>query len=52
MYHIAVQHNHWRIYKGKDIILCGIGSVESAFAIAKANDIVLTFRNCELKKVA
>ena len=53
MYHIDFQYNHWQIYKENEFILCGIGSVESAFAIAKLNGIFLTIENLSiLERVA
>jgi len=52
MYNIIFQYNHWQIFKDNEFILCGIGSVESAFAIARLNDMILTFENCDIKEVA
>lgn len=54
MYYITYQYNRWQVYEDKEDkpILCGLGSVETAIAIARLNDIFLTFENCEIKERA
>lgn len=52
MYTIRQYTHGWIIFKDGKEVYWGFGSTEKAIATAKLEGVILTFRNCELKKVA
>lgn len=54
MYKLTLHRKRWRIEKGNEILLSGIGTANQALAIAKAHDYILSeFYNLQtLKRVA
>jgi len=52
MYQICHRNNCWHILRGNEVILFGIGSVETAITIGRLYGYFLTFENEESKKAA